>query len=226
MPQEIRGVEPLFRNFGRHFVGCAVLYALIAVLVLVIFLVARSAGVSFFEMTKDPYAGSADTIPVYTSILSHTGIMLWCFTAAIQVFAAWIVRRQDAGSRAAAFLFWSGCITLFLMLDDFLMLHERMSHGVETVVFGTYGVVVGIVLVVYRDVIFRTNYLVLATALGCFGMSMVLDNILTQLSIDIPYRTTLEDAFKLIGIVGWSYYFISLAVRAVGDGLSDESRIS
>jgi len=209
----------MIKDLGRNLGGCAILYLSIAGLVLVIFLIAKSAGVDFFILTKDPYAGSAQVIPVYTSILSHVGIMLWCFTTAIQFFSAWTVRRTDPSSRAAAFLFWSGLITLVLMLDDFLMLHERMNHTVETAVFGTYGAVVAIILLLYRGVIFRTNYLVLGTALGCFLTSMVLNNILTRLSIDLPYRTMLEDAFKIIGIVGWSYYFIGLAMRSVRESL-------
>jgi hypothetical protein len=205
----------MFENLGKKLIGCAAFYMSVSTVVLTIFLVSRSVGVSFYELTKDPIAGMVDSIPFYTSILSNLGIVFWCFTAAVQFFAAWILRRADSGSPESGFLFWSGLLTLVLMLDDFLLMHERLGHTIESVIFATYGILVAIISLAYRQLIFRTNYLVLVAALGFFMMSMVLDNVLTQIGIDIPYRTTLEDAFKVIGIVGWSYYFVGFATMCV-----------
>lgn len=207
----------MFENLGKKLVGCAVFYLSVSTVILMIILVCRSADVAFYELTKDPIAGMVDSIPFYTGILSNLGIVFWCFTAAIQFFAAWILRRTNSGSLESGLLFWSALLTLVLMFDDFLLMHERLGHTIESVIFVTYGILVAIIALSYRQLIFRTNYLVLITALGCFMLSMILDNVLTQIGIDIPYRTTLEDAFKIIGIIGWAYYFIGFATMRVRD---------
>lgn len=209
-------------KWGRHIVDCMMLYLVSAAVILLIFLAARSVGIGFFELTKDPLAGQVKSTPIYSSILSNLGIMGWCFTVAIQFFAAWLIRRLDPASQVAAFLFQAGFITLMLMLDDFLMLHERMNHTVEAIIFGGYGILVATVFIRFRNVILQTNFLILGVALGCFLLSMVLDNVVERLSLVIPYRTMLEDAFKIIGIVGWVWYFIGLSIGSVRATVSAE----
>ena len=205
----------MIAELWRHILSALRVYVPAAAALFVVFLVAREYDVAFLELTRDPFAGQASSIPVYTSILSNIGIIGWCFTIAIQFFSAWALRRHEPDSQRARFLFWSGLITSVLMLDDFLMLHERLNHSVETMVFGAYGLWVAIGLMRFRHVIFSTNYLLLGSALVFFGLSMVLDNIFSRLSIEIPYRTVLEDAFKIIGIFGWAYYFISFAMGSL-----------
>jgi len=203
-----------FAGIRRNLLSCCLVYVLLAAGVFVVFLVARNAGVDFFVLTKDPFAGQVESTPLYTSILSNLGVVLWCVTMTTQFFAAWIIRERQPGSPTGGFLFWTGLITAFLMLDDFLMLHERMNHTVEAWVFGTYGVVVAVVLLRYIRLILQTNFLILGGALFFFLLSMVLDNVAERLAFEVPYRTLLEDSFKLIGIMGWAVYFVALSARS------------
>ena len=207
----------ILADIRRHLPGLLIVYVLIGAAVFATFLVARSAGVDFFVLTKDPFAGQVESTPVYTSILSNFGIVLWCVAMSAQFFAAWLLSDRGVDTGEAAYLFWSGIVTAMLMLDDFLMLHERLDHTAEAVAFGAYGVIVAAVFLRYLRVVLRTNYLVLGAALFFFLLSMVLDNVVERVGVDIPYRTLLEDAFKLIGILGWAVYFTTVSGRFARD---------
>ncbi len=194
---------------------CAVFYSVAVAAIGIVFFVAVSTGVDFYDLTRDPFAGRAHDIPFYTSILSNAGIVAWCVTATAQWFAAFIVRRIDPGSREGAFLVASGFLTAGLMLDDLLMVHERLGHLVEAVVFGVYGLCAVAIVVRFRDIVLRGQWLLLGLALACFAMSIVLDSVVTAARLEVPYRVTLEDAFKMLGIAGWTYYFLAFSLRAV-----------
>ncbi len=204
----------LFGDWRRNrYIVCLAIYASAGVVILLLFFGARSVGIDFYTLTKDPLAGL--DLPGYTGVLSNLGIVAWCFTSAIQFFASWTTRRLNPASQTAPFLFWSGLVTLFLMLDDLLMLHEQASDVFETLIFAGYAALVVLVFGRFWRVISRTNYFILGIAFVSFAVSALLDSVVLILSIEVPYRTFLEDAFKLIGLVGWVFYFIKLSVDSV-----------
>ena len=56
-----------------------------------------------------------------------------------------------------------------------------------------------------------------------FLLSIVFDNVFTRLDINVPYRSMLEDAFKMIGIAGWTYYFLKLSADTTIGAIEGES---
>jgi hypothetical protein len=65
-------------------------------------------------------------------------------------------------------------------------------------------------LVFFVRRVLRTDFLLLGIALGCLGLSMVLDEVLPYSRLE----TFIEDCFKFVGIVFWLTYFASSA-RAI-----------
>jgi hypothetical protein len=129
-------------------------------------------GVDLGDLTRDP--ADISGVPVYIGFLSNIGMLFWAATVAICFFVATFVARSAAASAARRFLYASGLLTLLLLFDDLFQLHERvfpLSLGVaEPVVFGGYLAVTLLYLVHFRRVILESDYLLLALALGFFGL--------------------------------------------------------
>ena len=109
----------------------------------------------------------------------------------------------------------SGLLTLCLGLDDAFLIHEQvMPHfGIrQRIVLTTYGCfTLGYLIFFRRLIILETRYRLLVLALLFFATSLVLD-------VFEPfdyYLVLFEDGFKMVGIVTWTTYFVSVADRAV-----------
>jgi hypothetical protein len=78
-------------------------------------------------------------------------------------------------------------------------------------VFAAYALVVVIYLIRFRNTILQTEFLLLLTALGFFGLSIVTD----LLSIHVPekFLYLVEDGSKLLGIVGWFVFFTRVSLK-------------
>jgi len=80
-------------------------------------------------------------------------------------------------------------------------------------VFGSYAILVLILILNYYKTIFKTDYLLLGMAFFFFGLSVLLD--LLDISGINPY--VYEDGAKLFGIISWSFYFYYSAKRIVSN---------
>ncbi len=113
---------------------------------------------------------------------------------------------QASGPRGA-YLF-AGLLSFLLMLDDLFILHERVFpmyfDQAEKALFALYGVLVLTYLLLYRDFLLRTDWLLLALAFGLFAGSLAFDFISEE--IHIPQRHFFEDGAKFAGIAGWTAY--------------------
>ncbi len=159
------------------------------------------------QLTGDP-AGLNET-KAYIGILSNLGVMLWSATVAICFFGATQLSRDD---RRRPFLFSSGLLSLLLMLDDALLLHER-AFAVLLPEVGTYmgyaAVFVCYLLYFLRQIL-ATDYLLLVLALLFAILSGIMDLFtLNDLGIFV------ENGFKFSGIVFWLAYFCSAATRSL-----------
>jgi len=110
--------------------------------------------------------------------------------------------------KIATFLFFSGLLTLVLLLDDLFMFHEdifpKYLHISQNLVYVGYFSLIPIYLIKFRSMIFQTEYIVLFLALGFFGLSVICDLILPLTNIEY----LIEDGFKLFGIITWFIFFI------------------
>jgi hypothetical protein len=172
----------------------------------------------------------------YFGIVSNLGVLVWAAACAISLFTGFQLRRIDPSSQVPGFLLWSGAISLVLMLDDFLLLHEVVYLNLlglpETVLFAGYGVAVASYLVRYREVIARFDGALLGAALAFFATSLFfdkltgprapgffaghppLDLLLPLVEWIAPIATLLEDGPKLAGIALWGTYLVRASWRA------------
>lgn len=164
--------------------------------------------VTVVDFTRD-LATLAD-VPFYTGGVSTLGLLLWSAAAAM-CFLSYAVLRTGTASPLAQCIAFLGGLTLVLVLDDAYMLHEEVFpdyFGLSgTLLYGLYGGIVGILLLVYRSVLRRTPYELLAFSLGALALSLG-----TDVFMDWGYLGAggggylVEDGSKLLGIVLWTSY--------------------
>ncbi len=99
---------------------------------------------------------------------------------------------------------------MLLSLDDLFMFHEYIFPWPEYITFIAYGCLIIWGISVFKHCILKTEYLILIFALSFLGISISIDAIQYRLELIISedWRIFLEDGFKLLGIVGWSGYFL------------------
>lgn len=158
----------------------------------------------------DPLAVGGD-LPIYTGIVSTLTGLVWSATVAVCLFAAWLPSRMPSEERS--FLAAAGCTTALLLADDVFQFHDGFSNRVmgidEKAVNVGYVAIVMALLLRYGATIMGTDYLPLAMALAAFAVSAGIDQIAAF------HPNLLEDGAKLIGIAGWSTYFIMLSARSL-----------
>ena len=195
---------------------------LIPLLVLITALLVRKPMDFTLDMfTRDTNAVSG-THP-FVGLISNMGVILWTNTTAICLFCGIILRFSSQNNELSSFLIFSGFITMLLMLDDFFQLHEviyKFYFGInEVVVFAIYFVLLISDLFIFRRTILKTDYLILLSAAGFFGLSLLVDHFqcLTDGLVGKDIRILLEDGSKLFGIAGWFGYFARCGYLALKD---------
>lgn len=172
--------------------------------------------VPLYKLTSDVLV-AADA-PIYFGIQSQIGIFFWAATAAICFYSS----RLIDSSVHKKFLIFSGCITLFLGLDDIFMFHEIVfpSLGIhQKIVFLSYAVVMLFYGLKYTKLLLKTDYILLVLAVGGFGISLVADNFFYNYS---EYITQLlEDGAKFMGIVSWTLFFGRTSLQMVKNDIKN-----
>lgn len=175
------------------------------------------AQVSIMVLMRDPSATME--VPFYTGLVSNLGILLWCATAAICLFSALVLRRLANHSEKSSFLLTIGFLTLALTLDDLFLLHERVFPDYlnisEKLVYIAYGLTSLICCLRFKQLILKTDFILLLFAVGFFGFSIVIDRLL-------PFSEPailIEDGAKLLGIVSWLAYFTRTCLQSIRRGV-------
>jgi len=125
------------------------------------------------HLTAD--AVSLTQAPIYFGLVSNLGLLVWGAAFTICMLSA---RLLWGSGPWAGFFLASGGITLLLLVDDMLMLHESIvpSIGVPEQVFSmiypTIAVVHGFV---FWRLLKQTHFLLILLALGLMGVSLVID---------------------------------------------------
>ena len=111
-------------------------------------------------------------------------------------------------------LWWAGILTLVLLLDDFLLIHDaffpQILHLPEKLFYVFY--LLAFPLFFYRHyavILKQTEYRILALGLFLLGVSVLVDANL------LPGGIAVEDGFKLFGMVAYSYYWVLASYRAI-----------
>ena len=147
-------------------------------------------------------AGHAGASPAY-GLISNVGIVALALSSGAAAIGR--LALPDAPAPLPRLLLWIAVLTLVLVVDDLLLLHEAAAFaplaGVLTA--AAYGLAFLRFVARFRDVIVRElDVGLLLLAVGAFGVSAVTDLLVapTQTSVLV------EDGAKLLGLVAWSAF--------------------
>ena len=170
-----------------------------------VIIISTSKNIALDTLTKDPT--ETMNAPFYIGAFSNIGIIIWSGAAVLCFFTAMQIKEVTAFREDYIFLIASAFITLMLTTDDLFLIHEEVFpkyfHVPENAVILTYINIFIIYLILFRNKILSTEFIILALAFTFIGLAKMSDLIPLPLKKD----TFLEDAIKLFGIVSWFIYF-------------------
>jgi hypothetical protein len=147
----------------------------------------------------------------YYGILSNTGIIFWCATSAILLFSSKISSSKKGANQQTVFLFLGGLLSLFMLVDDFFMIHDVVFPEYlnldEKVFYTFYGLSAISIFIFYRKIILDTDYIILILSCMFLGASALTD-VAIAVGLRLAHPFIVEDGFKFLGIITWFAYFI------------------
>lgn len=182
-----------------------------AILILIaVAMISVLSQISIPSLTRDVTA-IANIHPL-SGVLSTLSILLWCMTASITIFSAFILRHYEQ-AKTFKFLFISSLLSTYLMLDDAFLFHEVLAYKYfsidEKIVYLTLGITVFVYLVSFRKIILKTNYSVLLLAFVFLTISVLTDGILDPWFWSLGHwEYFIEDGAKWLGIASWCSYYV------------------
>ena len=187
--------------------------------IILVWCISKLFGIGMYQLTADlaEVAGQ----PPYTGLISNIGNLLWCGTAAICIFSAFLTKLDPTCSRRwFTFLLTSFFLTTVLLLDDMFQVHEYyhvlfgfdgnlsrenrlLQNLFEALFFIVYLVWFIFYIFYFRKHLRRTEYLFLVIAFLFFGLSIVID----MTPETVKGHHFMEEGCKLLGIISWLTYF-------------------
>jgi hypothetical protein len=197
------------------------LYAPAVALLVIVAAVVKVAGIPGGVFMRDPVQ-TVDA-PFYLGLVSNIGILVWCTGGVIALFAAAMLTGRPGLAEPRRFLLWSGILTLAVMLDDLLILHDKvipdLSHLPEQGVYFIHLVVAAAYVTRFRRLIFAADRTLLVLATALMGVSLVMDqwHLLFRLTgrMILPENYLLEDGAKFLSQITWMGYLLRRAADAV-----------
>lgn len=188
------------------------MYLLVVVILIVAALLSSLIGIPIEHFFADP-ALTLSGHP-FIGMVSHAGIFLWSAVASICLFSSAIIWKTGSAQHVL-FLFFSGLVSLALMVDDLFMLHEgilpyQLNISQEFIYIGYLIPFVGY-LWYFRKEIFKSEFQILGAAIFLLSLSVIGDMVLPQEGI----AYVIEDGFKIFGIATWFVYFVRLCFNSI-----------
>ncbi|MEM1391909.1 MAG: hypothetical protein AAGG00_01165 [Cyanobacteria bacterium P01_H01_bin.150] len=171
--------------------------------------------VSFSILFRDVFV--AASVQPYYGLFSNIGIFLWSATAAILLFCGTVLISINKKPKHSKFMLSFGCFTLFLTMDDFFMLHERVFPALlgipEKLTFLVYTIIAAYCLFKFRKIIYNSYYIIFFAAILFLFLSIIVDQVIPSSSYLFKAGDSyfFEDSFKFIGIISWCFYFIKVS---------------
>ncbi len=140
-------------------------------------------------------------VPVYFGFLSQVGTAFWVASGALCLFTYWIT---NAPSAIKSFLLASGCITLYLVIDDVFLFHKKTLPDLgipQNIVCLSYSIGIAWFTLKFKTVILNSNFVLLACAYICLGLSILI-RILSHNSLEV-----FTEFAKFTGIIFWLLYY-------------------
>ena len=176
-------------------------------------LVSKLTGSPIWKLAKDP--AQVMNFPPYIGMLSNWAIMLWIATAAICLFGAVVLKKQNASYETRRFVTISGFLSLLLGIDDLYLFHDqvlpRMLHIREGFFYMIYMLIFLAYLLMFAAQILKYDYLL-------FGASFFLLVASRRVIVFIPFLSkfmTTADMLKYFGIVFWLAFFYRVVLQEV-----------
>ena len=214
--------------FRRQISSLVKIYLPALLLIVAIWLIEKVSDISVYELVADP--NEVGKIAPYVGLVSTLGVLLLCSGVSACFFSSYLIEvRSRYDQKWQLFLRCSGCLLLVLLIDDAFQLHENFStllfwfdssattvsaelqNGLETIVFGVYGLAFLVYGVYFRKLIYRTETLPLLLAFLFLVMSLVVD----LLFENVRGHFVMEEGFKLLGIVSLITYYIKASFQKV-----------
>lgn len=179
-----------------------------------VFAIGKSNDITFGYFSRDAiqtlWHEPNAVVEFYIGFLSNFGIMFWCFSVAILLISSKIAKDLGRPKPIYKFLFFSGLLTLFMLIDDLFLLHDVIIPYYleisEKIFYIFYGSSVLALLFFFRDTILKSDYILLLLAFAFMASSVITDVLLT-LGLNISDIYLVEDGFKFMGIISWFVYF-------------------
>ncbi len=188
-----------------------------SILLLGIGIVSRLKRIPLRNIFSDP--ASIINFHPFLGFMSNLGILIWAATAAICFYSAALVRNKGGSREFSSFFQFAGLLTTVLMLDDLFLFHDwlapKVLHIPQIIVLIAYGVTTLLFLTKFRELILRTDFVLLGSACVFFAMSVVIDQWLDEI---MPMEHLFEDGSKFLGILGWLCYFIRTSFQKLDVG--------
>jgi hypothetical protein len=172
--------------------------------------------IPYGDLTRDPNA--IHESPKYIGLLSQIGMIFWFSTAGVLLFSTIAMEKLFKTRSYFSFLGNACFLTLFLGIDDMFMLHDELAHrGIrEEYFYLFYGIWLLITLIRFRNIIKYTLYILILTYGLLFGMSMLIDKLITEAYLP-------EDMLKFAGIINWSFYWVTTCYYLLQKHLSEKN---
>ncbi len=186
-------------------------YALTTAILSFVIYIGIENDIELDHFTQDP--ATIMNTPFYLGFFSYIGILFWCATMAICFFTRTLISENENYRRSSQFLLYSGLISGLLLFDDLFLLHELVFPEYffisKNMVYIIYLNILLIYVVLFRDELLKSEYVILALASALIGAAQLVD----WIPMPIPEDSFLEDAVKLFGIVTWFTYFLRYCTR-------------
>lgn len=157
--------------------------------------------------------------PVYLGIFSNIGIFLWFTAGAISLFSGKILSSVKNDRNFSSFLMQFGLFTIMLAIDDFFMLHESFFPILlkipEKLILLSYALTMLFLLIKFRKILLHNNLKLFIATMLLFCLSIIADQILPDKMYFLKPGDNflVEDGFKFLAIISWSFYFIQLSLE-------------
>lgn len=188
-------------------------FAATTALLSIVILMGIEYNVELDHFTQDPTA--IVNAPFYIGFFSDIGILLWCGSVAFCFLTKAILPKSTGTKKIRNYLLYSGLISALLMFDDLFLLHEEAFPkflGIpENGVYVIYANILILYLLMFREMILKTEYVLLGLGFLLIGISTVVDLV----PMPLPEDSFLEDTVKLFGIVCWFIYFLRLCYNEI-----------
>lgn len=167
------------------------------------------------DIFQDPPVTTGE--PFYLGLGSNVGILLWGATVVVCLFTWFALGPGPVRTHSGRGLLAVAGLTLVLLADDLLILHERVLRYElrisEPQVMGIYALLgVGCLLVAYRLIRESPDRVLFASVIVLFAVAVALD-VVDESETSITGAGILEDAAEFLGVVGWLAFWSRTGAR-------------